>query len=167
MPSAYYIAKNSAHPDVANDFLGFISSVEGTEVLSKALAPAGPYVIKDSTLPDTVMPAVKDIQPYLDSGLSVPALEFLSPVKGALLPDITVSVGSGQISAAEAASEARPGRRKAGQAARASWLVDNCSQIEERMSTKEAGPQRPASVVFPSASGRRAETKTRTLQAGR
>ena len=106
MPSAYYIAKNSAHPDVAKDFLGFISSVEGTEVLTKALAPSGPYVTKDSKLPDNVMSAVKDIQPYLDSGLSVPALEFLSPVKGALLPDITVAVGSGQVSAAEAAKQA-------------------------------------------------------------
>ncbi len=82
MPAATYIAKSSENQDVAKDFLGFIASVEGTEVLTEAIAPSGPYVINGSKLPDDALPAVKDIQTYLESDSAGPALEFLSPVKG-------------------------------------------------------------------------------------
>ena len=88
---------------MAKDFLGFIASVEGTEVLTKAIAPSGPYVINGSSLPDNVLPAVKDIQTYLESDAAAPALEFLSPVKGPALEQLTVAVGTGQYSAEEAA----------------------------------------------------------------
>jgi raffinose/stachyose/melibiose transport system substrate-binding protein len=104
MPAATYIAKSSKNVDVAKDFLGFIASVEGTETLTEAIAPSGPYVIKGSKLPDDALPAVKDIQVYLDSDAAGPALEFLSPVKGPSLEQITVAVGSGLNSATEAAS---------------------------------------------------------------
>jgi raffinose/stachyose/melibiose transport system substrate-binding protein len=103
MPAATYIAKTSEHADVAKGFLGFIASVEGTEVLTEAIAPSGPYVINGSSLPDDVLPAVKDIQKYLDSNANAPALEFLSPVKGPALEQLTVAVGTGQYSAEEAA----------------------------------------------------------------
>jgi raffinose/stachyose/melibiose transport system substrate-binding protein len=104
MPAATYIAKSSKNVDVAKDFLGFIASVEGTDVLTKAIAPSGPYVIKGSKLPDNALPAVKDIQTYLDNNAAGPALEFLSPVKGPSLEQITVAVGSGLNTAAEGAS---------------------------------------------------------------
>jgi len=103
MPAATYIAATSEHQDVAKDFLGFIASVEGTEVLTEAIAPSGPYVINGSSLPDDVLPAVKDIQTYLEANAAAPALEFLSPVKGPALEQITVAVGTGQYSAEEAA----------------------------------------------------------------
>jgi raffinose/stachyose/melibiose transport system substrate-binding protein len=95
MPAATYIAKSSKNVDVAKDFLCFIASVEGTEALTAAIAPSGPYVIKGSKLPDDALPAVKDIQTYLDNDAAGPALEFLSPVKGPSLEQITVAVGSG------------------------------------------------------------------------
>lgn len=104
MPAATYIAATTEHQDVAKDFLGFIASVEGTEVLTEAIAPSGPYVINGSSLPDTVLPAVKDIQTYLDADAAAPALEFLTPVKGPALEQITVAVGTGQYSAEEAAA---------------------------------------------------------------
>jgi raffinose/stachyose/melibiose transport system substrate-binding protein len=103
MPAATYIASTSEHQDVAKDFLGFIASVEGTEVLTEAIAPSGPYVINGSSLPADVLPAVKDIQTYLEANAAAPALEFLSPVKGPALEQITVAVGTGQYSAEEAA----------------------------------------------------------------
>jgi raffinose/stachyose/melibiose transport system substrate-binding protein len=103
MPSAVYIAKTSQHQDVASDFLGFIASPEGADVLSAAVAPTGPYVIKGATLPDDVMAGVKDIQPYIDGGNNAPALEFVSPIKGPSLANLTVAVGSGQNSAQEGA----------------------------------------------------------------
>jgi raffinose/stachyose/melibiose transport system substrate-binding protein len=68
------------------------------------VAPSGPYVIKGSTLPDTVPDAIKDIQPYIDGGNNSPALEFLSPVKGPSLEQITVAVGSGLNTAEEGAA---------------------------------------------------------------
>ena len=103
MPAATYIAATSEHADVAKDFLGFIASVEGTEVLTEAIAPSGPYVIKGSSLPTDVLPAVKDIQTYLEANAAAPALEFLSPVKGPTLEQLTVAVGTGQYTAEEAA----------------------------------------------------------------
>jgi raffinose/stachyose/melibiose transport system substrate-binding protein len=103
MPAATYIAKSSENQEVAKDFLGFIASVEGTEVLTEAIAPAGPYVINGSKLPDDALPAVKDIQVYLDNDAAGPALEFLSPVKGPALEQITVAVGSGLNTAEEGA----------------------------------------------------------------
>jgi raffinose/stachyose/melibiose transport system substrate-binding protein len=60
-------------------------------------------MIKGSTLPDDVPVAIKDMQPYIDSGLAAPALEFLSPIKGPSLEQITVAVGSGINSAEEGA----------------------------------------------------------------
>jgi raffinose/stachyose/melibiose transport system substrate-binding protein len=104
MPSAIYIANTSEHQDVAKDFLAFVASVEGTDAITAALAPTGPYVIKGATLPDDALPAVKDIQPYIDGGNNVPALEFLSPVKGPSLEQITVAVGSGLNTAEEGAA---------------------------------------------------------------
>jgi len=52
MPAATYIPQTTegVQREVALDFLGFIASVEGTEVLTEALAPAGPYLIEGATL---------------------------------------------------------------------------------------------------------------------
>ncbi len=68
------------------------------------MAPSGPYVVKGATLPADVLPAVMDIQAYIDAGNSAPALEFLSPVKGPSLENITVAVGSGLNTAEEGAA---------------------------------------------------------------
>jgi raffinose/stachyose/melibiose transport system substrate-binding protein len=46
---------------------------------------------------------VLDVQAYLDDGNVGPALEFVSPVKGPNLEHLTVEVGSGLRSPAEAA----------------------------------------------------------------
>ena len=47
----------------------------------------------------------KDLQGYLDKKESAPALEFVSPVKGPSLENITVAVGSGLTTAAEGAAQ--------------------------------------------------------------
>ena len=54
-------------------------------------------------MPDDVLPAIHDVQAYLDTGDVGPALEFVSPIKGPNLEHLTVEVGSGLRSAAEAA----------------------------------------------------------------
>jgi raffinose/stachyose/melibiose transport system substrate-binding protein len=103
MPAATYIPKTTTNLDVAKDFLGFIASTAGVDALNAAVAPTGPYVIKDATLPDSVLPAVKDVAAYIDTGKSAPALEFLSPVKGPTLEQLCVAVGTGQMTPEEAA----------------------------------------------------------------
>lgn len=104
MPPATYIANTSEHIEEAKDFLAFIASIDGVDALTAAVAPTGPYLIKGATLPDTVLPAVKDLAAFIDSGNAGPALEFLSPIKGPSLEQICVAVGTGQMDAAEAAA---------------------------------------------------------------
>jgi len=104
MPAATYIPKTTSNLEVAKDFLGFIASTDGVDALNASTAPTGPYVIKGATLPDTVLPAVKDVAAYIDAGNSAPALEFLSPVKGPTLEQLCVAVGTGQMTPEEAAA---------------------------------------------------------------
>jgi len=104
MPGGVYIPQTTENLEAAKGFQAFIASVPGTDALTAAVAPTGPYVIKGATLPDDVLPAVKDIAGYIDSGLNAPALEFLSPVKGPALEQLTVAVGTGQMTAEEAAA---------------------------------------------------------------
>ena len=105
MPAATYIPKTSQHIAEAKDFLAFIASTEGADALTAAVSPTGPYMIKGAKLPDTVLPAVKDLASYIDSGKSGPALEFVSPIKGPSLEQICVAVGTGQMDAATAAAD--------------------------------------------------------------
>jgi raffinose/stachyose/melibiose transport system substrate-binding protein len=104
MPAATYIPKTTSNLEAAKDFLGFIASTAGVDALNEAIAPTGPYVIKDATLPESVLPAVKDVAAYIDAGKSAPALEFLSPVKGPTLEQLCVAVGTGQMTPEEAAA---------------------------------------------------------------
>jgi raffinose/stachyose/melibiose transport system substrate-binding protein len=104
MPGGMYIANTTEHEDVARAFLGFIASVEGTEAQTATASPGGPYMIEGATLPDDVLPAVLDVQAYVDAGNVGPALEFISPLKGPNLEHITVEVGSGLRNAEDAAA---------------------------------------------------------------
>lgn len=103
MPAATYIPKTSKHIAEAKDFLAFIASVAGADTITAKVPPGGPYLIKGAKLPDSVLPGVKDIAAYIDSGKSGPALEFLSPVKGPTLEQICVAVASGQMTPQQAA----------------------------------------------------------------
>ena len=70
-----------------------------------AVGVTGPYFIDGCTLPDDVPNATADMLPYFETeGGTAAALEFLSPVKGPSLPQITVEVGSGIRSAADGAA---------------------------------------------------------------
>jgi raffinose/stachyose/melibiose transport system substrate-binding protein len=106
MPAGTYIPQTTqgAKLDAALDFLGFIASVEGVDAINVKVPPNGPYLIKDSTLPEDVLPAVNDLAAYIDSGNSYPALEFLSPIKGPNLEQLCVAVATGQMTPDEAAA---------------------------------------------------------------
>ena len=105
MPAALYIPKSSEHVAEAKAFLDFVGSVEGCNVMNETLGATGPYLINGCKLPADIPTVVKDMLPYFQTaGAAAPALEFVSPVKGPALEQITVEVGSGIRSAADGAA---------------------------------------------------------------
>ena len=104
MPLAFYAPTTAENVDVIMDFFAFVASTDGTDAISAAVTPAGPYLIEGSTLPDDVLPFVNDLNGYIESGNAYPALEFLSPIKGPNLEQICVAAGTGQMTAEEAAA---------------------------------------------------------------
>jgi raffinose/stachyose/melibiose transport system substrate-binding protein len=105
MPPGLYIPANSPHLEEAKAFLDFVATVEACDLQTAANGATGPYLVKGCTLPTDVPPIVADMMPYFQSeGMTAPALEYLSPIKGPALEQITVEVGSGIRPAAEAAA---------------------------------------------------------------
>ena len=104
MPLAFFAPKTAKNIDVIKDFFAFVASTEGTDAMTAKVTPAGPYLIKGATLPEDVLPFVNDLNAYIESGNSYPALEFLSPVKGVDLPQLCISSGTGQMTPEEAAA---------------------------------------------------------------
>jgi len=99
-----YIPSTSKNIEAAKKFLAFVATPEACDVITAAVGATGPYFIKGSTLPDDLVPVVIDMLPYFDrEGGTTPALEFLSPIKGPALEQITVAVGTGQYSAQQGA----------------------------------------------------------------
>lgn len=105
-PNALYIPKTTtgAKLDAAKKFVAFANSKAGCEVQNKTVTPSGPYVTSACQLPSGVAALIADVQKYFDSGKTAPALEFLSPIKGPNLENITVQVGSGISTAKEGAA---------------------------------------------------------------
>ncbi|WP_026872938.1 ABC transporter substrate-binding protein [Inquilinus limosus] len=105
LPAGFYIPAASPNIEAAKRFLAFVASPAGCAAELKALGAVGPFRIRSCTLPETMPPAVKDMLPYFaDRARNAPALEFVSPVKGPALEQITVEVGSGIRPAADAAA---------------------------------------------------------------
>jgi raffinose/stachyose/melibiose transport system substrate-binding protein len=105
-PSGVYIPKTTqgAKLEAAKKFEAFLASPAGCDAQSAGATPTGPYAVNGCTLPGDVLPAVADFESYVQSGAYSPALEFLSPIKGPALEQITVEVGSGIRSAADGAA---------------------------------------------------------------
>ena len=97
-PAGVYIPKTTtgAKLEAAKKLAAFIASPAGCDSQTKAALPTAPYAVKSCKLPADVPQAIKDQQAYFGkSNGTSPALEFLSPVKGPALEQITVEVGSG------------------------------------------------------------------------
>ena len=105
MPQGIYIPKSSKNLDEAKKFLDFVATTQGCDIQTTANGATGPYLVKGCTLPADVPAIVADMMPYFQAdGMTAPALEYLSPVKGPSLEQITVEVGSGIRPAADAAA---------------------------------------------------------------
>ena len=153
-PPALYIAKTTEHLDAAKKFLAFVASPAGADAVTKAVPPAGPYRIEGATLPDDALQVAKDLQGYIDSGATAPALEFLSPVKGPSLEQITVAVGSGLTTPAEGAAQYDKDVEKQAEAARAPRVVTGMAHRQERRAPHGARPGR-ATAARPTSRARR------------
>ncbi|TWF81236.1 carbohydrate ABC transporter substrate-binding protein (CUT1 family) [Pseudonocardia hierapolitana] len=105
-PSGIYIPKTTegAELEAAKKLQAFIASPAGCDAQSAGSTPTGPYAVDGCELPADVVPATMDFQGYIDAGTYSPALEFLSPIKGPALEQITVEVGSGIRPAADGAA---------------------------------------------------------------
>ncbi|HEY8577256.1 MAG TPA: extracellular solute-binding protein [Devosia sp.] len=105
MPNGYYIPKTSQNVEAAKRFIAFIQSPEGCKIDMESSGISGPYLISGCDLPADIPPSVADLQSYFQQeGTTAPALEFLSPVKGPALEQITVEVASGARTPADAAA---------------------------------------------------------------
>ncbi|MBB3713540.1 raffinose/stachyose/melibiose transport system substrate-binding protein [Limimaricola variabilis] len=105
MPASLYSPRDTEHPEIVRDFMNFVASPAGCDAITEAIGVTGPYLIEGCELPAEVPGMVADMMPYFDEeGRTAPALEFLSPVKGPSLEQITVEVGSGIRDAASAAA---------------------------------------------------------------
>ena len=105
MPAGIYINKDSPNVEAAKKWAEFFVSPEGMEVFLSAVNPEGPMPIKGVELPEDSYEAVKDMLVYFESGKTAPALEFLSPIKGPSLEQITVELATGITTAEEAANK--------------------------------------------------------------
>lgn len=106
MPNGTYIPKTTegAQLDAAKEFLAWLVTPDSCAAQAEASTLGGPFVVDGCDLPDDVPALVSDMQPYFDGGDTGLALEFLSPIKGPALEQITVEVGSGIRSAEDGAA---------------------------------------------------------------
>jgi raffinose/stachyose/melibiose transport system substrate-binding protein len=97
--AAMYIPKSVEGDklEAAKKFIAFAATKEGCDAYSTGSPPQGPYLSKACKLPVEVSQVAKDTQAYFDSGKTLPALEFVSPVKGPSLEQICIQVGTGQV----------------------------------------------------------------------
>lgn len=104
MPDGFYLNKESEHIEAGLKWMEFFASEEGMSIFMENMTPDGPVMIKGMELPDQVYGAVKEMMPYIQGGKASPALEFLSPLKGPNLEQITVEIGLGMLTPEEGAA---------------------------------------------------------------
>lgn len=105
MPQGMYIAATTPNVEEAKRFLAFAASPAACDIWKETSPVTGPFLIRGCELPAEVPAGVADLSVYFEAdGRTAPALEFVSPIKGPNLENLTVEVGSGIRSAADAAA---------------------------------------------------------------
>ena len=104
-PSGLYGAATTEHPEAVKKFFEFVASARGLRRADRGRRRRRTVPRRGLHIPDDVPRSVADMLPYFETeGGSLPALEFLSPIKGPALEQITVEVGSGIRPAADGAA---------------------------------------------------------------
>ena len=96
------LRKSNASANSSTPYSPAPSSI--SDAVSEATVPNGPFMLTACELPDGLPTAVTDLEQYINDGNASPALEFLSPINGPNLEQITVEVGSGIATAADGAA---------------------------------------------------------------
>lgn len=107
MPDGVYVNKSvqGAALEAAHKFQAFMATAAACDTIEASTGASGPFVVNDCELPSDVPAMISDQQPYFDDDKTGLALEFLSPIKGPALEQITVSVGSGISTATDGAAQ--------------------------------------------------------------
>lgn len=100
---AIYGYKDSKNAEAIMAFLEWYASDEGMDTLTSFYSPGGGFHTGYQPKGE-VLDIVKDVQKYYADGKTTPALEYLTPIKGANCPQICSEIGSGQTDAKEAAA---------------------------------------------------------------
>lgn len=105
-PGGLYMNKNSEVSEAALAFMEFYISATALDIYTSVTLPNGPYSVLDYELPEECYTGVKQMQElYFDTGLTAPALEYQTQVKGASCDAICQELVSGQTTALEAAEK--------------------------------------------------------------
>ena len=105
MPVGIYVTAGSPNVEQAKRFVAFAESQEACDIWKETSPVTGPFLLRGCELPEEVPAGVADMAAYFAAdGSTAPALEFLSPIKGPNLENITVEVGSGIRPAKDAAA---------------------------------------------------------------
>lgn len=100
--NAIYGNKDSENLDAVMAFLEWYASDEGMDALTSFYSPAGGF--HTGYQPEgNSLELVQEVQKYYTEENTAPALEYLTPIKGANCPQICGEIGSGQTTAQEAA----------------------------------------------------------------
>ncbi|GAB2572614.1 ABC transporter substrate-binding protein [Gracilibacillus alcaliphilus] len=105
LPSGFYLNKEAKDMEAAKQWMAYAASPEGVEKHMEAVKPNGPYMVDGVELPVDSFTAVEEMNEYVEAEKTAPALEFVSPLKGPNLEQITVELGLGMIGPAEAAEK--------------------------------------------------------------
>lgn len=97
-----YGNKDSENVEAIQAFLEWYASDEGMDALTSFYTPAGGFHTGYEPKGES-LDIIKEVQAYYNEGNIAPALEYLTPIKGANCPQICSEIGSGQTSAKEAA----------------------------------------------------------------
>ena len=102
--NAIYVNKNAENLDAVLKFLNFYMSDAALDIYAEKLLPYGPFCVTGYQMGDNAFKAVsEDMQAYFDAGQTYVAQEFECAIKGANCESICIEVGTGAISAEEAA----------------------------------------------------------------
>lgn len=100
--NAIYGNKDSENLDAIMAFLEWYASDEGMDALTSFYSPAGGFHTGYQPEANS-LELVQEVQKYYTDENTAPALEYLTPIKGANCPQICGEIGSGQTTAQEAA----------------------------------------------------------------
>ena len=114
-PLSMYLNKDCKNKEAAKEWFALFMSQEGQDAYGSAIKADGPLVVKGLKIPGDPYEGVLEMQKYFDEGKTAAALEFLTPVRGFNLMDITVQCGSGMITPEEAAIEYDKDNKKSAQ----------------------------------------------------